>query len=259
MKVDEYTLVRSGEGHDNHRSPASHLRVFTTTRWSMVIAASDHDCEQADDALEVLCRDYWQPVFAFVRRSGFSPHDAEDLTQAFFERVLSKQWLRAVDRSKGKFRSFLLTMVKNFLANHRRDTRTQKRGGRFEFVSLERDADYAPHFGTEIADASAVQSFDRQWALTLLEHVIARLRQEHVDDGKGALFDSLKVFLVGSRGESSYAETAARLNKSEAALKMAVSRMRQRYGELLREEIARTVTTPEEAEEELRALFAAIV
>ena len=235
------------------------VRVFTTTRWSMVIAASDHQSEEADAALEKLCRDYWQPVFGFIRRSGCSPHDAEDLTQAFFERVLSKQWLSAVDRRKGKFRSFLLAMVKNFLANHRRDARTLKRGGRFEFVSFEADTEDTPSLRSSIADASAVQSFDRQWALTLLEQVMARLRQEHMEEGKTDLFEHLKVFLMGDRGQSSYAEAAAKLDKSEAALKMTVSRMRRRYGELLREEIARTVITPQEVDEELRALFAAIV
>lgn len=258
MNTGDLQVQPSGGVDIREESNRGLPHIFTTTHWTMVIAAGDQECKQADEALEKLCRDYWQPVYAFVRRSGWPPHDSEDLTQAFFERVLSKQWLRAVDRTKGRFRSFLLAMVKNFLANHRRDARTSKRGGRFEFVSLEGGSENATDYRSAIFDASAAQSFDREWARTLLQHVIARLRQEHADAGKADLFEHLKVFLTGDRNTSSYSDLAARLNKSEAALKMTVSRMRQRYGQLLRDEIARTVATPEEAADELRALFAAI-
>lgn len=232
--------------------------VFTTTRWSVVLHASQKESHQADEALESLCRGYWYPIFVFLRRSGWTAHDAEDLTQAFFERVLSKDYLRGVDRSKGRFRSFLLAMLRHFLANHRRDARAQKRGGNFEFVNLEDESVNEGELSSAAGDLTPEQSFQRQWALTLLDQVVAHLREEFHDAGKGELFDALKVFLTGDRAAVSYAALAAQLNSTEAALKMSVSRMRRRYGELLRAEISRTVAAPDEVEDELRALFAAL-
>src|SRR5262245_1131140 len=233
-------------------------RVFTTTHWSVVVTAGQRESQHADEALEKLCRGYWYPVYVFLRRSGLMVHDAEDLTQAFFERVLEKQYLRAVDRSKGKFRSFLLAMLRHFLANHRRDSRTQKRGGRVQFVLLEEESLDEQHLQSAFGDATPEQAFARQWAMTLLEKVITRLHQEYQSSNKAALFEELKVFLTGEKGVVSYAELAVKLHSTEAALQMAVSRMRRRYGELLRTEIAATVATPEEVEDELRALFAAL-
>lgn len=233
-------------------------RAFTTTHWSVVISASRPEPERDEEALEKLCRGYWYPIYVFLRRIGWTAHDAEDLTQAFFERVLQKDYLRAVDRSKGKFRCFLLAMLRHFLANHRRDARAQKRGGGFQFVCLDDGAadeiDLCPASG----GATAEQSFDRQWAMTLLEQVIARLREEYHDTGKAVLFDELKVFITRDKTAESYANLAVKLNTTEAALKMAVSRLRRRYGELLRAEIARTVSEPGDVEDELRALFAAL-
>lgn len=233
-------------------------RVFTTTHWSVVISAGRPESQQADEALEALCRGYWYPIYVFLRRSGWMAHDAEDLTQAFFERVLKKDYLRAVDRTKGKFRSFLLAMLRHFLANHRRDARAQKRGGGVPLVWLDDESVDETDLRPVSAEVSPEQSFDRQWALTLLEQVIANLREEYRAAGKIDLFDQLKVFLTGEKSAGSYAELASRLNTTEAALKMTVSRMRRRYGELLRAEIARTVSTPDEVEDELRALFSAL-
>jgi len=234
-------------------------RVFTTTHWSVVIAAGRRDALNADVALEKLCRAYWYPVYVFLRRSGWTAHDAEDLTQAFFERVLQKNYLRAVDRTKGKFRSFLLAMLRHFLANHWRADRTVKRGGRVQFVHLDDPAADQQYLESSMfADVSAEQSYERQWAMTLLEQVVAKLRQEYHAARKGPLFDELKIFLTGDKRTGRYSELAARLNLTEAALKMAVSRMRQRYGELLRAEISFTVSSPQEADEEMRALFAAL-
>src|SRR5262245_41234401 len=230
-------------------------RVFTTTHWSVVVTAGQRESQHADEALEKLCRGYWYPIYVFLRRSGCGPHDAEDLTQAFFERVLKKDYLRAVDRTKGKFRSFLLAMLRHFLANHRRDARTQKRGGHVQFVCIDDESVDEPDLTSTETDDSPEQSFERQWALTLLEQVIAHLHEEYQESEKAALFEELKVFLTGDRTAGHYADIAARLNTTEAAVKMAVSRMRRRYGELLRAEIARTVSTPEEVEDELRALF----
>lgn len=232
--------------------------VFTTTRWSVVIHASQRESQHADEALERLCRGYWYPIYVFLRRSGWMVHDAEDLTQAFFERVLSKDYLRAVDRTKGKFRTFLLAMLRHFLANHRRDARAQKRGGAFRFVDLEDESVDEADLNHAGATTTPEQSFDRQWALTLLNQVVGRLRKEYHDSGKGELFNVLKVFLTGDKATMGYAELAAQLNTTEAALKMSASRMRRRYSELLRAEIARTVSAPDEVEDELRALFAAL-
>jgi RNA polymerase sigma-70 factor (ECF subfamily) len=232
--------------------------VFTTTRWSIVIKAGQGESPQADDALERLCRAYWYPIYIFLRRSGWTAHDAEDLTQAFFERVLEKDYLQAVDRTKGKFRSFLLAMLQHFVANHRRDARAEKRGGRVSFISINDESMDEKHLASAFADTSAEQSFERQWAMTLLEQVITRLDEEYRGSNKAALFDELKIFLTGNKRAESYNEMAVRLKTTEAALKMAVSRMRQRYGELLRAEIEDTVSTREEADEEMRALFAAL-
>jgi len=237
---------------------AAENRVFTTTHWSMVMAAGGLGSSQANEALEKLCRAYWYPVYVFLRRSGWTTHDAEDLTQAFFEKVLQKDYLRAVDRTKGKFRSFLLAMLRHFLSNHRRDARTQKRGGRVQFIFLEDESMDERHLRSAFEDSSAEQSFERQWAMTLLEQVIANLREEYRQAGKLEFFEQLKVFLTGDKSPVGYSELAARLNTTEAALKMAISRLRRHYGELLRAEIARTVSTPEEARDELRALFAAL-
>jgi RNA polymerase sigma factor (sigma-70 family) len=232
--------------------------VFTTTHWSIVLKAGRRESQQADEALEKLCRAYWYPIYIFLRRSDWTAHDAEDLTQAFFERVLEKDYLQAVDRTKGKFRSFLIAMLRHFIANHRRDARAQKRGGRVSFISFEGESLDEQHLRSEFADASAEQSFERQWATTLLEQVVTRLREEYRSPNKAALFDELKIFLTGDKHSESYGEMAVRLKTTEAALKMAVGRMRRRYGELLRAEIESTVSTREEADDEMRALFAAL-
>ena len=232
--------------------------MFTTTHWTMVLTAAQKESHQADAALEDLCRAYWRPIFAYLRRNGSTSHDAEDLTQAFFERVLNKDCLRAVDRTKGRFRSFLLAMLRHFLANHRRDSRTQKRGGRFQFISVDDDSFERPEMELMMADTTAEQMFDRQWAITLLDQVVSQLRAEYEASGKIELFDALRVFLTGERSDAGYSDLARTLNTTPSALKMAVSRMRRRYGELLRAEIGRTVSTPDEAKEELRSLFAAL-
>ena len=232
--------------------------VFKTTHWSVVLAAGRENSDGTDEALEKLCRIYWYPLYAFVRRSGYTQHDAEDLTQEFFARLLEKNYLNAVDRTKGRFRSFLLAAFQHFAAKQRRDARAQKRGGGCAFISLNDEAAEQQYLRAAPADLSAQKLFEQQWATTLLEQVVARLRVEFAVAGKAALFEEVKVFLTGDKQAGGYAELAARLNTTEAALKMAVSRMRQRYGELLRAEISNTVSEPAEVEDELRALFAAL-
>jgi RNA polymerase sigma-70 factor (ECF subfamily) len=224
----------------------------------VVLSAGRDSSAQASDALAKLCRAYWWPLYVFVRRQGYSPHDAQDLTQAFFARLLEKNYLRAVDPRKGKFRSFLLAALEHFLANEWRGAHAQKRGGQFTFVSTDAESAEQQYIQVPASNLSPEQLFEQQWAVTLLDQTLARLDEEFVASGKGALFGDLKIFLTGEKRAASYAELAATLGMTEAALKMAVSRMRQRYGELLRAEIANTVASPGEIEEELRALFAAL-
>lgn len=232
--------------------------VFVTTQWTLVLQAGDTGSPAADEAFEKLCRAYWYPLYVFIRRRGSPHHDAEDLTQAFFTRLLERDSLNGLDRNKGKFRSFLLTAFQRFAANYRRDAHAQKRGGGCSFISLDETLEGEAHRQRELADVSAEKSFERQWAMTLLEQVVERLRNEFAAAEKGALFDELKVFLTGDKRACSYADLATKLGMTQAALKMAVSRMRRRYGELLRVEIANTVSGPEEVEEEMQALFAAL-
>jgi RNA polymerase sigma-70 factor (ECF subfamily) len=229
---------------------------FTTTHWSVILAAVQRDTSQSAAALEALCRAYWQPLYAYVRRRGYSPHDAQDLTQAFFARLLEKDYLQSVDRKKGKFRSFLLAALEHFLANEWRNAHTQKRGGQVNFIPLEDDGlTEARYLQLPASNCSPEQFFEQQWAIALLEQAVAKVQAEFRSAGKEQLFDELKIFLTGEKTGVSYADLAVRVKTTEAALKMSVSRMRQRYGEVLRAEIASTVDTPEAVDEELRALF----
>ena len=231
---------------------------FSNTRWTVVLTAGKAGSAQADAALESLCRTYWQPLYGFVRRRGYEVHDAQDLTQEFFARLLSKNYLSGMDRTKGKFRSFLLAALEHFLANDWRRSQAQKRGGQHSFISWEDGSIEEQYRLANSTAASAEQSFERQWATKLLEQAVARLREEFAESGKATLFDQLKIFLTGDKSAGGYAQVATKLGMSEAAVKMAVSRMRRRYGELLRDEIANTVSDPAEIEDELRALFAAL-
>jgi len=235
------------------KSPA-----FTTTHWSVVLSAGQRESPDADEALESLCRTYWYPLYAFVRRHGFEVHDAQDLTQEFFARLLEKDFLRVLDRNKGTFRSFLLAALEHFLANEWRRRHTQKRGGRYTFISSDALAAEEAHLQMAATDLSPDKLFDQRWATVLLSRVLGDLQDEFVAAGKGPLFEELKVFLTGEKHAASYAELAAKLGMTEGALKMAVSRLRHRYGERLRAEIGSTVSQPEAVEEELRELLAAL-
>jgi RNA polymerase sigma factor (sigma-70 family) len=232
--------------------------VFVTTHWSMVLSAGRSDSTHAQAALEKLCRTYWLPIYAFVRRQGHNSHDAQDLTQEFFSRLLEKKSLAGVDPAKGRFRSFLLGSLKHFLANEWDKARAQKRGGGQRLISI--DANHAEtSYAIEPADQmTAEKIFERRWALTLLEQVMQQLREDYVRDGKTRLFEELKSTLTGASRSAPYAEIAARLAMSEGAVKVAVHRLRQRYRELLRAEIAHTVASPAEVEDEIRNLFATL-
>ena len=239
-------------------SPSSPTANFALTHWSVVVAATGSDSTHARTALEKLCRTYWQPIYAFVRRQGHSPHDAQDLTQEFFARLLEKKSLADVDRAKGRFRSFLLASLKHFLANEWDKARAEKRGGGRVLIPIDANAAETT-CGVDPADGvTAEKIFERRWALTLLDHVLQRLREEHIRDGKEKLFEQLKLTLTEASRSVPYAEIATRLDMSEGAVKVAVHRLRQRYRELLRAEIAETVTSPAEVEEEIRALFSAL-
>ena len=231
---------------------------FTTTHWSVVLAAGQCGTAQSAQALELLCRTYWFPLYAFVCRRGYKEHEAQDLTQEFFARLLAKDDLRAVDRGKGKFRSFLLAALEHFLAKEWRRANAQKRGGGVTVIPLDDQSTGLGSVQVVAPGLSPEEFFDQQWAITLLEQAVGKLQREFKAGGKEAVFEELKIYLTGERRAVSYAELAVKLKTTEAALKMAVSRMRQRYGELLRAEIASTISSPEEIEEELHALFAAL-
>jgi RNA polymerase sigma-70 factor (ECF subfamily) len=236
----------------------AHAPVFATTHWSIVLAARASESAQAGSALESLCRSYWYPLYAFVRRQGHHPEDAADLTQAFFSRLLSKGILAFAMPERGRFRSFLIAGLKNVLANEWDRAQAQKRGGGTEIFSLDA-ADAERLYALEPAERfDPAQLFDRRWALTLLDEALRRLEAEQLAANKGRIFQRLQRFLMGDEGAGNYAEAARDLELSEAAVKMAVMRLLARCRELLRDEIARTVSAPLEIEQEYRALLAAL-
>jgi RNA polymerase sigma-70 factor (ECF subfamily) len=229
--------------------------TFATTHWSVVLAAQAAHTPHAAEALEKLCQTYWYPLYAFVRRQGCSPEDAQDLTQSFFAHLLRKDFLSRVGPEKGRFRSFLLACLKHFLADEWEKARTAKRGGdrREPWLDLAR-AEERYHLEACV-EADAESLYERRWALDLLDRVLDRLRHEAVSSGRAAMFEQLQGCLLGERPTDPYAQVGARLGMTETAVKVTVHRLRQRYRDLLREEIAHTVTRPEEIDEELRHLF----
>ena len=238
-------------------APSGNAR-FATTHWSLVIAAVKSPSPQSRAALEELCGCYWYPVYAFVRRRGQQPEDARDLTQEFFTRLLERDYLEAADRERGRFRTFLLTAVSHFLSNERERACAQKRGGGQSLLSLDFERG-EERYRNEPADPwTAEKIFDRRWALTLLDQAVATLKQGYAASGKGSLFEELKVFLTGDSGSPAYEESASRLAMSAGAVKVAVHRLRQKYREALRQEIAQTVAAEEDVESELQVLLSAL-
>ncbi len=230
---------------------------FTTTHWSVVLSAREKDSPQSAAALETLCRTYWYPLYAFLRRQARSPHDAQDLTQGFFARLLEKDYLQAAAREKGKFRTFLLVALKRFLANEWDREHALKRGGFAQVVPIDQEIAESRFAAEPSHHVQPDLLFDRQWAMTLVEQAMARLQEEYVGSGRAKLFEYLQSCLAREESALPYAEIAARLNLTEPAVRMAVHRMRARYREILRAEIAHTVSSPEEVEEEIRDLFSA--
>ena len=231
---------------------------FRTTRWSLVIRAADGADEASPQALEHLCRAYWPAVYVFIARRGYSPADAQDLVQGFFARLLEKEWLKTADATKGRFRTFLITAVTRFLANERERNNALKRGGGNWVMSLDA-RELEPGWVPEPSDPRTPEElFERRWAETLLNRVMERLRAEFDSGGRAGRFTELKSFLTDERGERSYSKVAERLGLSESAVKSGIHRLRQRYRELVRAEIAETVDSPEEIDAEIRHLVAVL-
>jgi RNA polymerase sigma-70 factor (ECF subfamily) len=230
--------------------------VFATTHWSLILAARGSSPE-ARAALEELCRRYWYPLYAYIRRRGHTADAAQDLTQELFARLLERDDLAALDPARGRFRAFLLTACRHFLANEHDRARTLKRGGGRRILALDLgDADrrYAAEPGHE---QTPERLFERRWALTLLDQVLRVLRQRYEAAGQADLFERLKGTLTGA-ADGAYAEAAAALGMTEGAVKVAAHRLRQRYRALLRDEIAQTVADPDEVDDEVRTLFQAL-
>lgn len=242
--------TESSEKGPAGRTPAQ----FTTTHWSVVLAAGGRQSPQADAAVERLCRAYWYPLYVYIRSSGHPPADAEDLTQEFFARLITKHYLLSVHPEKGKFRWFLLSVLKRFLLNAREKETAAKRGGGAIHVPF--DGEKAEQkYRLEVSDLETPDRlFDRAWAVKLLETTHQRLEDEYAQGSKQEVFRQLTVFLAGDRTGPTYAEAGASLGMSEGAVKVAVYRLRQRYREMLREEVAQTVHTPADLDEELRSL-----
>jgi RNA polymerase sigma factor (sigma-70 family) len=242
---------------DANSEPRAETAAFCTTRWSVVLQAINPNSPEANAALERLCKEYWFPLYACVRRYGHGPDDARDLTQEFFARLLSKNSLRHADPQRGRFRTFLQTALTNFLATEWAKGKTQKRGGGLAVLSL--DATEAEQrYVAEPADTlTPAKVFDQRWAATVLELAVQRLANEYDVAGKRGLFEALKNHIWGD-SEASYAEIAGAHNMSEGAVKVAAHRLRERYRELLLAEVGRTVATPEEARDELRHLISII-
>lgn len=229
--------------------------MFPATQWTVVLTAGGTPSPEAAAALEGLCRSYWYPLYAFVRRGGHSPPDAQDLTQEFFARLLEHNWIAHADRQRGRFRSFLLMAMKRFLVKEWDKAKALKRDGQAQRVPMELDTAES-RYTRELADTrTPEQLFEKQWALALLESVLRRLHEIYTRDGKGALFQALEPCLVGSRNTQPYAVLAAELGMTEGAARVAVCRLRERYRECLKAEVAQTVASAAEVDEELRHLL----
>lgn len=242
--------------HDARACPAKGW--FTTTHWSVVLAAGGKDAAQSLEALESLCSAYWYPLYAYVRRRGHGPADAQDLTQEFFARLLEKNWLADLEPEGGRFRSFLLTAMNRFLANEYDRSRSLKRGGGRVPVSLDRDETEGRYACEPATDETPERIFEKGWALTVLDQALARLGQELEADGKGRYFERLSPFLSREADPGEYAKIGGQWGMSAGAVGVAVHRLRQRYRESVRQEIARTVADPAQVDAEMRHLLEAL-
>jgi len=252
--------VNAGVSAGNAGEP----RAFVTTRWSLVLSAAKSGSGERDaqEALAELCRTYWRPIFSFVCRRGYSPQDAQDLTQDFFVMILEHNWLEHADPNRGRFRSLLLKSLQNFLINAAEKAHTRKRGGDVKFVSWDDWMSEAPSpipISAQALDSLPPERiFDLRWAVTVVEHALRRLREECEGKGKLRLFHALSGYIAAERDEVSYAKLSTALGVSETAVKKQLRSMRLRYRSLLRDEVGQTVTDPAEVEDEIRHLCAAL-
>jgi RNA polymerase sigma-70 factor (ECF subfamily) len=253
VPADDQVTSLSGTGE----APRSGGVAFATTHWSMVLTAQG-ESPAAQDALESLCRTYWRPVYSFVRREGVGPEEAKDITQGLFALILERKDFQSVRQEKGRLRSFLLASLKHFMANERRDAATIKRGGGRTLIPLDGVADVDSGEFDRSDALSADLLYDRRWAFTVLDRVFARLREESQKSANAPLLERLSTLLSDEPDRPSQAEIAREFGMTENAVKQALHRLRQRYRQLLREEIAQTVATPAEIEDELRHLIAAL-
>jgi len=238
-------------------SPEPNQRRFVTTRWSLVLATRQPDSPEAASALQTLCETYWFPVYGYIRRSGRSSDDARDLTQAFFTRVLEKNYFRDAEKTRGRFRTFLLASVRHFVANERDAEMARKRGGGFEHVSLEVETEERRFHREPSEDDTPERIYERRWALASLEAAMKRLSERYQDPARRRLFDELKPLLTGDE-PASYAVLSNRLGATEGALRVAVHRLRRQFAACLREVIAETVDDQQAVDDELRYLMAIV-
>ena len=228
---------------------------FATTSWTQVLAAREAPSSESRQALEGLCKAYWYPLYAFVRRQGHGREESRDLTQAYFAQLLEKGYLEDFDPSLGRFRVFLKASVKNFLSKERDKAQAWKRGGHAQFSSLSADEVEGRYRYEPVDRLTPEEIFERRWALTLLERVLEKLRQEFHDESRSEEFEKLRGYLTGEELKVPYREVAKELGSTETAVKTSVHRLRRRFGKLLREEIAETVAAPNDVEDEMRHLL----
>jgi RNA polymerase sigma-70 factor (ECF subfamily) len=231
---------------------------FTATHWSVVLMAGQTSSPQAAQALERLCRTYWYPLYAYIRRQRHSPHDAQDLTQEFFARLLARNFLGTVGPEKGRFRSFMLAALNHFMADERDRAKAAKRGGGKALLSLDEEEAETRYVADTAGPLSPDKLFEKRWATTLLERAFTRLRDEFFSSERAERFDRLKVFLQDGCESGDYTQVGRELGLSANSVAAAVRRLRQRYRELVRAEIAHTVADPDEVKEEMQHLFAAL-
>jgi RNA polymerase sigma-70 factor (ECF subfamily) len=245
--------------NDRLEDPSRLAQAFATTHWSVVLAAGHDSTASAHDALEKLCRTYWYPLYGFVRRRGHSAEDAQDLTQDFFARFLSKKYFKLANPERGRFRAFLLTSLKHFLIYEWEKNRAARRGGGQAIISWDEQEAETLYEHEPASQSSPEKFFDRRWALSLFERALDQLKQEFVAAGRSGQFERLKEFLSNESTDGAYAVAGAELNMAAKTVAVAVHRLRSRYGELVRAEVAHTVSSPPEVEEELRYLVSLTV
>jgi RNA polymerase sigma-70 factor (ECF subfamily) len=242
----------------HHNSAQYNGPRFATTHWSVVLAAGKSSAPRQKQALEILCQSYWFPLYAYLRRRGYDTHQAEDLTQAFFARILEKKDLRTADPKCGKFRSFLLVRLKYFLSDERDRAQAKKRGGGRKVLSLNAENAEGQYSLEPATQLPPEMLFEKAWALTVLERTMGRLEADMTNKNRKKLFDHLKVYLTTHKDAIPYQNVATELSMTEGSVRVAVHRLRRQYRKLLRDEIAQTVANEDQIDEEMGSLFAAL-